>query len=339
MRRNIVLSTIVVGCIIVAIEIILRLIGFSNLGSKRLTDFVPKRANPPYRVDETLGWDYIPNWEGEVSGKRVKTNSFGMRDDDFPLQKPEGTIRILLLGDSVTFGLGVDQDSCYGQRLEALMNGQDRPYPCSVLNAGVGSYNTEQEKRWLSEKGLTFEPDIVLVGFVLNDVMYRGIYVFQEQSWFVRLLWRTATYNLLHRVIMNRRAELEAMREEMPRRLMEDTETANELWQECYTHIREMNRICEQDNIPLVFILFPWPNQIEDPDHAAFPQQRLIRYLEELEIPYIDLLRSFQGEGLDAFLKDDTHPSAKGHGIAAQEIFNYLNREFLSDPNPERDHS
>jgi hypothetical protein len=50
-----------------------------------------------------------------------ETNSFGLRDVEFSLAKPEGTLRIVCLGDSVTYGAGVPFDETYEQQLERAL--------------------------------------------------------------------------------------------------------------------------------------------------------------------------------------------------------------------------
>ncbi len=333
MLKNTILSIVVVGVLLTAIELALRLSGASGIASKQLLDFVPRRTNPPYRQNEALGWDLLPNWEGEVKGVRVTTNSFGMRDDEFPLVKPDGAIRLLAVGDSFTFGFGVEQDNSYVEILEDLLNTTHPDMRSSVLNGGVGGYNTEQEKIWLGERGMSFEPDIVLVGFVLNDVMFRGIYLPENQPRLVQLLSRTAIYNVLNRAILSHRARPDAYEraKDITARLLEDSDKTDELWQECFHHIEGMKEITSAAGIPLVFVLFPWPNQLTEDPGVRTPQDRLIQYLNSQGIGHIDLIPAMREAKDGLYVEGDTHPSARGHEIAAREILAYLDARFLSN--------
>lgn len=327
MKKNISLAITVVVILLIILEFGLRLVGFTGMKSKLTLDFDKRRANPPYRTSKTLGWDLLPNWEGEINSIKVSTNSFGMRDDEFPLEKPEKSIRILVLGDSFTFGLGVEQSAIYPEQLERILNREEAEFHYSVLNGGVGGYNTEQELKWLKEKGLAFEPDIVIVGFVLNDVIYRGISNIDLQPWPIQLLCRTAIYNVLSYAIKSIRLESDPLKRSIAttRKLSEDSGEINELWQECFGYIEEMKALTDPEDIPLLFVLFPWPNQLLPDQGEQNPQVRLIRHLEKLGIDYVDLLPAYRKANIDLFTERDNHPSARGHEIAALEIASFLN--------------
>lgn len=96
-------------------------------------------------------------------------NSHGLRDDEFPVPKPKGVFRILVLGDSVAFGEGVDSQHAFPSRLEIFL--QDSQVPIEVLNAGVIGYTTYNELEYYLDRGRDFEPDLVIVALSLNDVV------------------------------------------------------------------------------------------------------------------------------------------------------------------------
>lgn len=105
-----------------------------------------------------------------VLGKNhVALNSHGLRDDEIPLAKPPGERRVLVLGDSVAFGWGVSQGETFSDRMEPILRARTGT-PWQVVNAGVNGYNSEQEATWLRLYGLSFQPDIVVLVHVDNDV-------------------------------------------------------------------------------------------------------------------------------------------------------------------------
>jgi hypothetical protein len=127
--------------------------------------------------------------EGEAGGHRVsrnpvllhepipgssatvdKLNSDGLRDREYPVVKPAGIRRILVLGDDVVYGYGIASEDSLPKTLEAMYqaNGQS----VEVVNFGVSGYGTEQEVEFFKTKGIKYHPDIVVLAYVLNDNRY-----------------------------------------------------------------------------------------------------------------------------------------------------------------------
>ncbi len=100
----------------------------------------------------------------------VVIDRFGFHDRGVTLEKPPGQLRILLLGDSVTMGYGVTYDETFAKHLEDLLERTDSKHAShEAIDAGVHGYSTFQE-RIVLERTLRFRPDLVVVGFCLNDV-------------------------------------------------------------------------------------------------------------------------------------------------------------------------
>ncbi len=96
-----------------------------------------------------------------------RINGDGMRDDEVR-PKEEYDMRILMLGDSFTFGQGVNKEETFSDVLEKKLNASG--IHADVLNAGVVSYSPILEYVYLREKGLQYDPDIVIVNFDMSDV-------------------------------------------------------------------------------------------------------------------------------------------------------------------------
>src|SRR5262249_20643424 len=96
------------------------------------------------------------------------TNARGYRDNEHPTAKPPGVRRLLSLGDSFAWGAGVEFEDAYPQRLERGMRRRRRE-PWRVVNLALPGMNTVDEASQLTEEGFAYQPDIVLVGYVLND--------------------------------------------------------------------------------------------------------------------------------------------------------------------------
>lgn len=99
-----------------------------------------------------------------------KINSLGLRDKEYSLEKPAGTFRILMLGDSFTEGDGVFSNETFSKRLEQKLQALSGPAHYEVINAGVGSYSPLLEFLYLKNYGLQLSPDLVILNFDLSDV-------------------------------------------------------------------------------------------------------------------------------------------------------------------------
>ena len=129
------------------------------------------RGRPGFFIsDAVLGQRLSPNYDGWFAGVPAHTNSLGFRDTrEYSLAKPRGAFRILVLGDSVTFGHGALYETSYPYLLEQRLREWRPEVKWEVWNLGVPGYNTAQELAYLEEVADRYSPDLVIVGFFLND--------------------------------------------------------------------------------------------------------------------------------------------------------------------------
>lgn len=118
------------------------------------------------RYDPEIGRLFRPDYSGDImmgnSSFHVATNSLGLRG---PEPKKSADYRILFLGDSFTFGYGVEEHVAFPARVrEAIPEGFD------VINAGVSGWGPSQESRFLKKVGLGLQPDLIILGFYMNDI-------------------------------------------------------------------------------------------------------------------------------------------------------------------------
>lgn len=129
-----------------------------------------------YRVpDRTLGWRLEPNTRiiNELPEAKilVETNSQGWRDVEHRFDKPAGTFRILVLGDSFMEGYSVALADSFARVLERTL---DRPPAfggrrVEAINLGVGGYSTLQETLAWRDTGVRYHPDLVVLAFYTNN--------------------------------------------------------------------------------------------------------------------------------------------------------------------------
>jgi hypothetical protein len=97
-------------------------------------------------------------------------NSLGLWDREHEIPKPRDVYRIAVLGDSVPNDPRIPAESRFHRVMERNLS-RDNPWgrKVEVVNVSCEGYNTIQEVRLLEKVGLRYEPDLVLVAYVLND--------------------------------------------------------------------------------------------------------------------------------------------------------------------------
>lgn len=131
-----------------------------------------RRGVPGFYIsDPELGQRLAPGYHGWFAGVPVHINALGFRDArEYSLDKPANTFRILVLGDSVTFGHGALEDTTYPYLLEQRLKQWRPEVNWQVWNLGVPGYNTRQELAYLERVGPRYKPDLVIIGFFENDL-------------------------------------------------------------------------------------------------------------------------------------------------------------------------
>jgi len=139
-------------------EVTLRLLGHRGEPFSRISNI--------YLVDDPiLDWRYVPNSELRSGRVVYRYNTAGFRDRNHDQRKPAGIERIVVLGDSVTEGYGVEWADVFARVLQSRLGDRHE-----VINIAAGGLNTPQEIHLLESVGTKYNPDLVVLNFVLNDV-------------------------------------------------------------------------------------------------------------------------------------------------------------------------
>ncbi len=308
-------------------------------GGARLAGLRPERGlNPLFSWTGSQGdlWRFDPGsrWKTRVGGHPVAINRQGFRDRDFGPRTP-GVFRILVLGDSVTFGHGQPEAAGFVRRLEEGLRRDGQRV--EVLNGGIPGWSTYQQRRFYESEGDALAPDLVLVAFVLNDVteiqrglieldLERGLRLVRWLNW---LAERSAAVAGLKRAYAAAFAPNErqvdhvlqlARRSDAPevRRAMQQTQA-------------ELARLIETSRArgaALGLVLLPFRFQLVDASLDA-PQRRLAAFAREAGIAVLDTRPALAAHDPDAVLMDADHLTPLGHRIVAEEITAWLRREGL----------
>ena len=136
---------------------------------------IVRKATP--NSTHTIEAEYLPavtrpNWHGTVWGVPVTTNRYGFRDEpDFSETLPQGEVRILALGDSIGFGVGIPASSHYTKVAERALKKNEDGQNYRVINAGGQGYSPSCYHVYLKHQGLRFNPALVVTEMELcNDI-------------------------------------------------------------------------------------------------------------------------------------------------------------------------
>jgi len=133
----------------------------------------PLKGSPGFFQSDPMRRQRLaPGYTGWFAGVPVHINSLGFRDDrEYALEKGPSTFRILVLGDSVTFGHGSVAEHTYPFLFEQKLKAWRPHVDWQVWNLAVPGYNTSQELAHLLQVGPVYKPDLVIIGFFDNDLI------------------------------------------------------------------------------------------------------------------------------------------------------------------------
>lgn len=118
------------------------------------------------------GWTHQPN-SSELFVKLgfqqpIHINSKGLRERELPYEKPPGTFRVFVVGDSNVAGFEVGEDETFTRVTEKLL--RDKGLRVEFINGGHRGYGTDQSLLFLTDEGMKYQPDLVLYFWSDNDL-------------------------------------------------------------------------------------------------------------------------------------------------------------------------
>lgn len=295
---GLVLLGALVGLIVLA-ELLLWAVGMQSLRQKMMgSGGMVKSAISSMTEDPRLGWSLIPNIEYEMDNVTYKINSLGLRGPEVEAAKPHGTLRVLCLGDSTTYGVMVNERQIYARVLESLLAERLAPRPVQVLNAGVPGYTSVQVMLYLAKQGFSFKPDVITFCAGYNDV--RNISKAKSSDSKMFFLWsyygkrvklklgRSRLFTLLNRLIERilvpseapeippERADTPLNRSDVKHRVSVETYQAQ---------LMALANECKKRGIDLVFFRFSVPEP-----YAG----TMWKVAEKMHIPFVDMEPVFE---------------------------------------------
>ena len=281
-------------------------------------------------------------------GHPIENNRYGFREREFASPKPPGAYRIMVLGDSFTWGAGLAVDERYTSVAETLLN--DSPtYPpprrFEILNFGVFGIPTTRQKDILEEYRTVVEPDLIVVGFCFNDPQPRPRWYSVERERlassttatlieYARILMHAAG---LHRVSRLPEKGFYALAERTGRMppwqvaLQRTYETSSTEWRDFVQALRDIKGTSDQMGLPppIFAVLNHGVHGSDYSTHPPYLEQYLgwfrqaedaareagfVAYNHETEIP-----RELGHESLRVNYRD-SHPSAALNRVYGEKL-------------------
>ncbi len=305
----------------------------------------------------TRGWTLKPDIkELPVFGKKIlNSNSKGLRGKaEYQYERSAGKQRMVVLGDSFTFGEEVSDDETYSHYLQASLPGTE------ILNFGVQGYGHDQMLLYLKEEGVKYHPDIVVLGFAYLDI-YRNIESFfayakprfelsSESLQLTNVPVPTPEHVLAEEAYRPKSLDLMViLREKLRWSLGKNEVEAREVSRRLLDQIVATTRGVRATP---VFVYLPVYEEIQPLPKTAYPltassppaedrEKYLSDFCQQRDVPCLFLRSRFHEEvQKGANLNAAGHWNALAHNLAAQEIKSFLLRNNLiqTDPAPTTRH-
>ncbi|WP_368744432.1 SGNH/GDSL hydrolase family protein [Desertibaculum subflavum] len=277
-----------------------------------------------------VGHEHRANTSGVYMGVPVTINSAGLRGREYAPDKSPGTVRILMLGDSVTFGWGTPEEGTTSTALERNLNAGAASARFEVINTGVGNTNTAMQVAYFLHKGVAFQADVVVLNYFINDAEETPT---KQDSWLTD--WSYAAVFIAGRLdILERSYFGKADWREYYRDLYRPGAPG---WQEAERRFAELAAFCRERGVRLLVVNYPELHELAD---YPFPEvtARVAALAESEKLPFLDLLPSIRSQVPDSLwvTPTDSHPNAKAAELFSAAIADKLRTSypdlFASEP-------
>ena len=277
-------------------------------------------------ADPEMAHQHRPNSRAFLLGADVQINSLGLRNPEITTNKPPATYRIVVLGDSTTFGWGVHTEKAYPLLLEQSFNAnppsaQWKNY--EVINTGIGNYNTAQEVASLKDKWLALDPDMILIGWYINDAEptprpSRNWIAYHSYGY----VWLSSQFDgLLRNVGANKTYK------EYYNGLYADEQPG---WKKSQAAFAELAQICRSRNIPLKIVLIPELHTLSGNDEFKHIEDLIRGVGAANNVEVINLMDAFPASGDPKQFwasPEDAHPNDQANELMAAKIDAMLRAE------------
>jgi hypothetical protein len=306
-------------------------------------------------VNTVRGRRLIPNthvliknhWLSKIRNIPMDINSNGFRGPEIPKERAPGEFRILVLGDSITWGDALPDEFVYVRRMETALREFLPGRKITVINGGIGDVGTTEEVDILEERGLQVSPDLVLLEWYLNDS--RPPWGFSGElggrGWLRRhsiLAEKSYAYLKLDRWLLKDSGERRFRWARDARSLpwAEDhaafLKLASEAnfdwgaawdpnsWKVIEDKFARLKTLADRHRFRVAVVAFPVRYQVYARVVDDVPQQRVKSLSETLGFRYHDLLPMLREHQQEDLFFDQCHPTIGGNELIGRDIGHFI---------------
>ncbi len=287
----------------------------------------------PLPDGDFLQFELKPNVNKSLFGHSFTTNSHGMRDREYPVEKPPGVFRVAVLGSSMDMGWGIGTEETYVNLLEDWLNAQARQAGSSqrfqTLNFAVAAYSPLQRFEAYRRKARKFQPDLVIYAATTLDTRLGEIHLcdlFRGHS--------DLGYDFVRDAVASAGLTAEELRTDAEDKLIHKDVVKRKLrpryWPLYDATLGALAAECRSEGVALACVIIPRVGKADAPDARRESIARFKGIAAHHALPLVDLSGTFDGADPARFMVAawDDHPNALGHRL----LFGGLSRALLDDP-------
>lgn len=284
-------------------------------------------------ADPVLGWRLIPNtnhfYRKEEQPYLIQINSKGLRDTEHSYEKPAGTFRVVVIGDSMVFGSGgVNASDRFTDILQKTAKNAE------VINMGVPAYGTDQEYLYLKAESLKYHPDLVILCAFANDFVESfsrvnpsigrpkgyfslagGQLVFHPPSF--SIFYKLSQHSYLFGLAYTAVAKVSYIRRPHPQELSPPERLAT--LKQLFIASRDA---CREQGAEFVLVYLPgYGSKSKDSIEEAMDELAVTQGIRTLDL--LDYMKRVNAQRRAYFIHD-IHLNEVGHRAVAEALLNYL---------------
>jgi len=264
-------------------------------------------------------------------------NSSGFRGRELVVDKAYNVFRIVMLGDSIIFGVGVDEDETLPHYLEQILQQREDRVSYEVYNLGIVGYNTRQELATLEEVGLQLQPDLVILNICLNDsdpvkeVWKAGLVKKASISSFKDINLRTIV-GISYFLTFVKQKAIDVIRKYDPAildklndpSLFLNQRVVESAWSDMKEDMLVIERLSVRNGARFMASIYPYKSQVALYKENLTPQNDITSFFQDHNIQVFDTIELYKDAEKEMFSDQALHLSAYGGKRVAAGLAEFL---------------